>query len=733
MERNIQEIKGILIVTPDIHGPIRNGGIGTAFAALANKLAFLGYKVSILYVLGKHSENKPIEHWINYYKMNNINFIPLSEDLNSPEIDAPHWRAFSWKVDRWLRFNSNDYSIFIFPEWMGLAYYSLLAKEQGLAYHDKTFIVNAHSPESWAREGNRNLPDCLHDIDRDFMERESVARADIVISPSKYMFDWMRQNNWRTPSKTRVIQNLMEVVTKSDYVPAKKLANVDRIVFFGRLEMRKGLKLFADAIDLLSSKLGSVKQIVFLGKQVNHGDFNSINYINNRAKRWSVSVNIKANKNRDEALDFLSEPGVLCIIPSLLENSPYTVLECLEKKINFCASNVGGIPELIHFDDHQLCLFEPIPSALAKIIEVNLNSIHEPTRPSESQGDIVLQWKSVIGELLAQAGDAGYAQSKAKSITQIKESEPLVSVCITHHERPIMLKRAIESIRNQTYKKIEVVLVDDGSQSESAIRYLDDLSIEFSVRNWQLLRQDNRYLGAARNYAAAHAHGEYLLFMDDDNVAMPDEIETYVMAIINCRADILTCVAAPFMGSNIPDYPKSIWLPLGGALGPGLFSNAFGDANALWKSCVFHQLGGFTEDYGIGHEDWEIFANAVLSGYRLDVVPEVLFWYHVNPNGMLRRGDPWADHARSVRPYLRHNPGGLGIAVAYAVCLQQIRRMGGMQTTSKKVAISKKIKFLASKSLNPIYWVKLRSHYRQVGIRGTLVRMKDFVNDNIKN
>lgn len=344
MERNIQEIKSILIVTPDIHGPIRNGGIGTAFTALAKQLAFLGYKVSILYALGLHSENQPIEHWITYYKKNNINFIPLPEDLDSPEIDAPHWRAFSWKVDRWLRFNSNNYSIFIFPEWMGLAYYSLLAKEQGLAYHDKTFIVNAHSPESWAREGNRNLPDYLDDIDRDFMERESVARADMVISPSKYMFDWMSQNNWRIPSKTRVIPNLMGVVNKSDNVSAKKLSKVDRIVFFGRLEMRKGLKLFADAIDLLSSKLSSVKEVVFLGKEINYGGFNSIDYINNRATRWTVSVTIKANKNRDEALDFLSAPGVLCIIPSLLENSPYTVLECLEKKINFCASNVGGIP-----------------------------------------------------------------------------------------------------------------------------------------------------------------------------------------------------------------------------------------------------------------------------------------------------------------------------------------------------------------------------------------------------
>jgi hypothetical protein len=40
---------------------------------------------------------------------------------------------------------------------------------------------------------------------------------------------------------------------------------------------------------------------------------------------------------------------------------------------------------------------------------------------------------------------------------------------------------------------------------------------------------------------------------------------------------------------------------------------------------------------------------------------------------MLRNGDVWADHARSVRPYVRHDPGGLGLAGAYAACLLQSR------------------------------------------------------------
>ncbi len=717
--------KQILIVTPDIRGPINNGGIGTAFTYLAEQFVEYGYSVTILYTLGNHSENQPIAHWINQYRMKNINFIPLIENPYSPRVDAPHYRILSWNVDHWLRANYSDYSIVIFPEWMGLAYYALLAKQQGLAYQGLYFIINVHSPESWAIEGNRNLPDNLDDIDRDYMERESVSRADMVISPSNYMIEWMTHNKWSLPSKTIIIQNVIRHSEKTNRVTTNGSGKIKKIVFFGRLETRKGLKLFADSMDILfPRKIADVEEIVFLGKSISKPGFNSVDYIKNRSLRWGLPINIQTSKNSDEALEFLSDPSMLCIIPSLIENSPYTVLECLQRNIRFCASNTGGIPELINIDSHQNCLFEPIPNALATIIEKNIKNPQNTAVASIEFNETIKIWMKNIAEIMA--------SSNNKNAHKNKLENPLVSICMTHHERPILLERAINSIRKQTYRNIEVVLVDDGSKSDATVQYLDNISAEFSEKGWQIIRQSNRYLGAARNCAADHAHGEYLLFMDDDNIAMPHEIETFVRCSLNSGADILTCVSAPFIGSQPPEQPKTVWLPLGGAVGPGLFRNAFGDANAFWNASVFYKLGGYTEDYGVGHEDWELFANAVLSGYKLDLVPEALFWYNVNANGMLRRGDPWADHARSIRPYLRHNPDGLGIAAAYAVFLQQTRQMGGMQSARKNTSILKKIKFLMSSSMDPINWIKLRALYRQHGIRGSIGRIKRFTADRVK-
>jgi GT2 family glycosyltransferase len=185
-----------------------------------------------------------------------------------------------------------------------------------------------------------------------------------------------------------------------------------------------------------------------------------------------------------------------------------------------------------------------------------------------------------------------------------------------------------------------------------------------------LIRAANRYVGAARNLAARHASGEYLLFMDDDNIARSDEIETFVRAAQHSDADVLTTVSDVFSGDSPRDDTspsEHYWLPLGDCAALGVFQNCFGDANALIRRSAFERLGGFTEDYGVGHEDWELFATATLAGVRMFVLPEPLFWYRVAEQGMLISGNRISNHARSIRPYLSEGGGYLGSALALAL------------------------------------------------------------------
>jgi glycosyltransferase involved in cell wall biosynthesis len=87
----------------------------------------------------------------------------------------------------------------------------------------------------------------------------------------------------------------------------------------------------------------------------------------------------------------------------------------------------------------------------------------------------------------------------------------------------------------------EVSLADAASESAEAAIELDCHAPRFSEKGWKLIREAKRSADAARNAAAAAADGDYLLFMDADDYAKPDEISTFVTAAMHCGADILSC------------------------------------------------------------------------------------------------------------------------------------------------------------------------------------------------
>lgn len=657
----------VLIVTPDILGPIRNGGIGTAFHALALALAEAGRAVTILYTLGQHNEGgEGVARWEAYYAERGIHFIPVDLAQGEPRIDAPHhcWRAY--RVYLWMKARQQEFDIAYFPEWKGESYYALQAKRLGLAFAHTTIAVVTHSSTTWAESGNYALPRQFDDLVLEYLERRSTEMADVVISPSQYMFDWMAQRGWRISAPKHVIQNLMpaEAIAAGEAEPGAFA--VTEWVFFGRLERRKGLHIFLDALRRVPMELRERVRVTFLGKAIQTPDFDSLALIHEKMADWPQTPQILADRDRDQALDYLRGPGRVAVIASLVENSPYTVLECVLARIPFIAADVGGIAELVHPDDRARALFKPTPIGLAQALTLLESGKYTPPRPAQPASATRARWLALQGEL---------ASFGAGSVDHSVSQGPHITVCLVHHDRPHLLAQALDSLRQQTYRHFDVVLVDDGSPSRAAQQYIEGLSEEFAWRGWTLHRQENAYLGAARNKAVSLARGEYVLFMDDDNIAKRDELTVFAHAAARSGADILTTVSDIFhdedAGGQPPPASRELWVPLGNAAGLGVFRNVFGDANALVRRSLFERLGGFTEDYGVGHEDWEFFARAVLAGADLQLVPEPLFWYRVGKASMLRAGSAQIDHARSVRPYWEQLHGGLGPALAFALNLQR--------------------------------------------------------------
>ncbi len=207
-----------------------------------------------------------------------------------------------------------------------------------------------------------------------------------------------------------------------------------------------------------------------------------------------------------------------------------------------------------------------------------------------------------------------------------------------------------------------MIVIDDGSPDPEVQRELASIRQEIEPLGWRLIIQENRYLGAARNTGAGHATGDYLIFMDDDNAAMPNEISTLVAVAQRTGAQIVTTFYDAFETErDLEGRPSTMrFTPLGADPTLGILTNCFGDANALYERQAFDSLGGFTEDYGITHEDWEFFCRASLDGVKLVCVPEPLFWYRVDQNGMFR-GEHTQLHKnanlrRHIRPFIEKLP-----------------------------------------------------------------------------
>jgi glycosyltransferase involved in cell wall biosynthesis len=646
----------VCIITPDIRGPIRNGGIGTACEAIAQVLADAGHEITILYARGSYSESAPIRTWVDHYAAQgrSIKLVPCP--LSKVRVEPEHTAA-AWNVWRWLRPRAFD--VIYAVEWGGTAAFVALAKAQGLAFRDTSIITGVHSPTFWHLQGNRELPRHRKFLAIDHLERVSVGFADILVSPSQHLVEWLRDQNWPLPQSVRVLPNPVPFYARGVQNPVNISVRTDEIVFFGRLEPRKGLVLFAQAIRRIPPDRLRGIRITFLGKRA---DFDAQGFLR-KTLPDVLGWRIIDDHDAEQATSYIARPGRIAVIASLIENSPMTVVECIGRGVPFLASAVGGIPELLCSDDRNRHLFAPHPEDLAQALMRALSGGLASARPLVDADSIDDHWRTLLHEASTAAsegrerrGDKG--ESPAALRAPAPASSPEVSVVLVHRNRPKMLRYALAGLRHQTFQDFEVILVDDGSDRTEAQEEVTALQGDFDRRGWRIICQQNRYLGAARNTGWKAAKGRFVLFHDDDNVAMPAQLEMLVGVARYSGADILTSAMATFSRGNAPaeDWEhaaESVWIPLGGCIPLGLLENCFGDAQALVRRSVLEELGGFTEDYGLGHEDWELFARAVISGYQLLAIPEPLFWYRLSPDSMLRaRAEPDADFLRSARPYL---------------------------------------------------------------------------------
>ncbi|MGD1871437.1 MAG: glycosyltransferase family 2 protein [Mastigocoleus sp.] len=120
-------------------------------------------------------------------------------------------------------------------------------------------------------------------------------------------------------------------------------------------------------------------------------------------------------------------------------------------------------------------------------------------------------------------------------LTEIKTYVPIVSVIVPAYNAEAFISRTLESILSQTYKNIEVIIVDDGSQDNTVNIVKNFIKRDQRIR---LLQQENSGVASARNLAIAHACGEYIAPIDADDIWYPENIEKQIESISNSDSSV---------------------------------------------------------------------------------------------------------------------------------------------------------------------------------------------------
>jgi GT2 family glycosyltransferase len=290
----------------------------------------------------------------------------------------------------------------------------------------------------------------------------------------------------------------------------------------------------------------------------------------------------------------------------------------------------------------------------AKLVEAVRKGL-PPSRLAVAAGTTERLWIELHS---APAGSVQVGDARKKTAAVVRRS-PKVVAAITHHERPAKLYDAVMSLVSQLYPQLEIVVVDDGSRDATSLQLLDRLAPLFARFGVRLLRQPNRYLGAARNHAITETDSDYILFLDDDDIAFPNLVQTLVSAAEATGADIVNCLnlympeARRSEAHPFPDRfrQKASYVPTGGPLSLAPLDNCYGGATALIRRSAAALIGNYTEAYGVGHEDYEFYIRASQAGLRIEVCPLPLYLYEVDRPSMANstsRMRNWRRVARAV-------------------------------------------------------------------------------------
>ena len=646
-----------ILVSNEFEGFSKNGGIGTYYTTLSKNLTADGWYVILLLCQNEtefqgEASFDYLNHVFSSHETEQVlNLQPIHHKILSRTQQDAIGTSFDYQSFCCLFFTQAvvasfpDAVVYVeFPDIWGFGYRTIQAKQTGLLGNSCFIGVTTHGCFEWLREVNSKYTveqlqwfwQAYH------YEQFSYENADLAYFPSYFLKSKLESYGWKTSQANHLpyfVPILELLFSDSESVAGHSpalLLTADReatitqqnnlnfqkipVVFFGRLEERKGLCTFLEAIKLLELIVAEKIQIIFLGKiiplqssQLQHLD--SQQYIEQELNSH-LTYNLLPNLSSQEAIKFISELDcpIVCLT-SLQENFPNTALEMGQLPVSLIVSDTGGFRETLNLIERSDCVrhFQPgNPHSLAQNITQAINAY--PEQPSTPEHDFLEQ---VNQRLLNQRLE--YMSQAFLDAAPKEPKTPSVTIAIFYQHPVNTLLECLESLAVQTYNNFDVIIGYQESTNESVQEIITQAQTEFP--SYKYLSLDiNWSLGETYNYLVELAAGEYFLHLAAEHIAIPDMVEKLVTAALIADADVVVCSQA-ILGED--GEIEAIALMDGNLLKLLEFKHNR-DISALFSVKLLKEFR-YSQERGLLALNWHILAAAITTGKEIAYYPYPLY------------------------------------------------------------------------------------------------------------
>ncbi len=206
-----------------------------------------------------------------------------------------------------------------------------------------------------------------------------------------------------------------------------------------------------------------------------------------------------------------------------------------------------------------------------------------------------------------------------------------VSVIVPSYNTASLLTYTVRSVLSSTFINYEVLIIDDGSKDNTT----EVVQPFLANKNIHYIKQKNKGLAGARNTGIKHANGKYLVFLDSDDIILPEKLEKQchffqanpgLDVVYNKSIFFLDKAPSKEFLSDFPVYKGEIFRNL-------LFGNFIHVNAAMVRTEVVKNIGLFDESLR-ELEDWDLWLRLSLNGSKFGYIDEVLSKVRVRSNSM---------------------------------------------------------------------------------------------------